>query len=679
MHRIDSLDLAGCHKRHLKPSKLFKAIRKQGLLPKQVQNLRTCDYVDPSRDQGLGDAPSRVFKTPPETLQRSVKQDQVLPIQHFAYKTDWKDYLGPFDMGVTYTVSIYKFAMKKWQRCLRTTWLMDKEAAGLVWGLLALVCRETRRVMGQHIAKLLISNPLAFEKDENLLSSGEGHQALVNLIIFGKKEEAEQLAKRDALWDHWVILKGFAKGSCDAIVLRLIEHLKANDPMKTYFQILMGKVPAAACEWGKNSWGDWRPHLAMVLCYMNQNILKKDIMETMAETLASHGKPNSAYLCDIIMHLHCGIFLEWSKLRIRGIRSRPFLRSTRAAVERMEVYDYVLGLRTDQPFISEYQHYRTLYSRMLLRAGYIQQALHFCESVGTTLIYSADVNRRFLADFVKLCSEFHVSQRDFIAPRWMYILRDMAERIILNKEHRSAAIKAPEDVKVVEAEVAPEKPGTATTSPDHQSGPGTATTSPDHQPDTATTSPDNQPDTATTSPGHQSGPGTITPDHQFDPGTSTSAHQSGSGSATTSHAHQSGSGSATTSSGSATTSHAHQSGSGSATTSSGSATNYHAHQSGPGTATPDHQSGTATTSPGHQPGTATTSPGHQSITATTSPGHQSGPAISSPDQQSGPAISSPDQQSCSTTTEKTKKKKNKGCFGWLSCFRCFCFRRKKMH
>ncbi|KAG5262073.1 hypothetical protein AALO_G00291870 [Alosa alosa] len=447
MHRIDSLDLAGCHKRHLKPSKLFKAIRKQGLLPKQVQNLRTCDYVDPSRDQGLGDAPSRVFKTPPETLQRSVKQDQVLPIQHFAYKTDWKDYLGPFDMGVTYTVSIYKFAMKKWQRCLRTTWLMDKEAAGLVWGLLALVCRETRRVMGQHIAKLLISNPLAFEKDENLLSSGEGHQALVNLIIFGKKEEAEQLAKRDALWDHWVILKGFAKGSCDAIVLRLIEHLKANDPMKTYFQILMGKVPAAACEWGKNSWGDWRPHLAMVLCYMNQNILKKDIMETMAETLASHGKPNSAYLCDIIMHLHCGIFLEWSKLRIRGIRSRPFLRSTRAAVERMEVYDYVLGLRTDQPFISEYQHYRTLYSRMLLRAGYIQQALHFCESVGTTLIYSADVNRRFLADFVKLCSEFHVSQRDFIAPRWMYILRDMAERIILNKEHRSAAIKAPEDVK----------------------------------------------------------------------------------------------------------------------------------------------------------------------------------------------------------------------------------------
>ncbi|XP_048092442.1 protein transport protein Sec16A-like [Alosa alosa] len=603
MHRINSLDLAGCPKRrHGKSSKLFRNLKIRGTLHKRVVDLRNCDYVDPPRDQGLRDAISRVFKTPPETLQRPVMQDQVQPIQsgNFPYKTNLEDYTGPFDMGVTYAISIYTFAMKKWQRCLRTSWLQDKEAAGLVWGLLALVCRETRSVTGQDIANLLLSNPLAFEKGENLLSSGEGHQALVNLIISGKKEEAEQLAKSEALWDHWVILKGFAKGSCDAIVMRLIEHLKPNDPMKTYYQVLMGIVPTAACECAKNNWGDWRPHLAMVLSHLNKNSLKMEIMEAMAETLGSDGKPNSAYLCNLIMHLHCGIFSERAESCGRGVRSRPFVRSTRAAVERMEVYDYVLTLKTDQPFLSEFQHYRTLCIRMLLRAGYIQQALHFCETVGMTLVHSEGVDSTTLVEFVKVCSEFRGSQQGFIEPDWMFFVRETAEQMIVEIQQRSAAIKALKEFRIVKTVVAPEQPGPAT-SPDLQPGP--ATTSPDPQPGPATTSPDQQPGTATTSPDQQPGPATTSVDHQ----------------------------------------------------------------SGPATTSVDHQPGTTTTSVDHQPGTTTTSVDHQPGTTTTSVDHQPGTATTSPDHQSGPA-----------TTEKPKKK-NKGCFGWLSCFRCFCFRRKKTH
>ncbi|XP_062383565.1 protein transport protein Sec16A-like [Sardina pilchardus] len=589
MGRFDSLDLARLPE--LPNDTLILAKIRGEVVPRQLRNLRTCDYVDLPRDQGLGVAPSRVFKTPPETLPRAVKKDQVLqPIQvpptlHFSYKTNWEDYLGPFDMGVTYAISIYHFAMKKWQRCLRTAWLMDKEAAGHVWGLLALVYRETRSVTGQDIVKLLMSNPMAFEKDENPLSSGEGHQALVNLIIFGKKEEAEQLAKRDALWDHWVILRGFAKGECDAIIMRLIKHLKPSDPMKTYFQILAGTVPAASCEWGNNSWGDWRPHLAMVLCHLNQNDQKKEIMAAMTASLKSHGRPNSAFLCDIIMHLHCGMFLEVSESSIRENSSGPLL--TRAEVERGEVYKYVLDLRTDQPFISKYQNYRTVYSRMLLRAGYIQQALHFCESAGTTLLYSEEVNHGFLEDFVKLCSEFHSSQRDFVAPKWMDVLREMAEKILLEKQHGCVIIRAPMKVRAVKAKVATEQPDTASTSPGHQSGTATTTSSPDQ-------SSDDQSGTATTSSDDQSS---------------------------------------------------------------------------------DDQSGTATTAAGPQTDsdTATTSSPDQSGTATTTAGLQSGPATTAAGLQSDPDTISRDQET------KPQKKRNKGCFGWLSCFRCFCFRRKKTY
>ncbi|XP_062383566.1 aggrecan core protein-like [Sardina pilchardus] len=253
---------------------------------------------------------------------------------------------------------------------------------------------------------------------------------------------------------------------------------------------------------------------------------------------------------------------------------------------------------------------------MLLRAGYIQQALHFCESAGTTLLYSEEVNHGFLEDFMKLCSEFHSSQRDFVAPKWMDVLREMAEKILLEKQHGCVIIRAPMKVRAVKAKVATEQPDTASTSPGHQSGTATTTSSPDQSSDdqsgTATTSSDDQ------SSDDQSGTATTAAGPQTDSDTATTSSPDQSGTATTSSPDQSGT----------------------ATTSS-----------------PD-QSGIATTAAGLQSGPATTAAGLQSGPATTAAGLQSGPAISSPDHQSDPDTISRDQET------KPQKKRNK-----LSCSR----------
>ena len=38
-----------------------------------------------------------------------------------------------------------------------------------------------------------------------------------------------------------------------------------NDPLQTLYQMMSGRQPIAVKECADSTWGDWRPHLAMIL------------------------------------------------------------------------------------------------------------------------------------------------------------------------------------------------------------------------------------------------------------------------------------------------------------------------------------------------------------------------------------------------------------------------------
>lgn len=76
------LDLARCPE-NVEDFKICKALRKSWERPgykvphSQIKILKERDYDDPPRYEGLGDTPSRVFKSPPEAL-RPLNQVKLL-------------------------------------------------------------------------------------------------------------------------------------------------------------------------------------------------------------------------------------------------------------------------------------------------------------------------------------------------------------------------------------------------------------------------------------------------------------------------------------------------------------------------------------------------------------------------------------------------------------------------
>ncbi|KAK2120694.1 hypothetical protein P7K49_002080 [Saguinus oedipus] len=70
-----------------------------------------------------------------------------------------------------------------------------------------------------------------------------------------------------------------------------LKNLPINDPLQTVYQLMSGRMPAASTSCGDEKWGDWRPHLAMVLSNLNNNVdIESRTMATMGDTLGRSGR-----------------------------------------------------------------------------------------------------------------------------------------------------------------------------------------------------------------------------------------------------------------------------------------------------------------------------------------------------------------------------------------------------
>ena len=96
---------------------------------------------------------------------------------------------------------------------------------------------------------------------------------------------------------HWSVLK---KKSVSylfvyifvTVMLRFANGLMVNDPLQTLYQYMTGRQPNAVKECADANWGDWRPHLAMILSNAGakkSNELDKRSILTLGETLTEKG------------------------------------------------------------------------------------------------------------------------------------------------------------------------------------------------------------------------------------------------------------------------------------------------------------------------------------------------------------------------------------------------------
>ncbi|XP_058158685.1 protein transport protein Sec16A isoform X9 [Dasypus novemcinctus] len=350
-------------------------------------------------------------------------------LQHTPEQEEMRSFPGPLGKEDTHKVDVINFAQNKATKCFQNENLIDKESASLLWNFIVLLCRQNGTVVGTDIAELLLRDhktvwlPGKSPNEANLIDftneaveqaeeeeSGEAQLSFLTdsqtaatssleketerfreLLLYGRKKDALESAMKNALWGHALLLASKMDSRTHARVMtRFANSLPINDPLQTVYQLMSGRMPAASTCCGDEKWGDWRPHLAMVLSNLNNNMdVESRTMATMGDTLASKGLLDAAHFCYLMAQVGFGVYTKkTTKLVLIGSNhSLPFLKfATNEAIQRTEAYEYAQSLGARTCPLPSFQVFKFIYSCRLAEMGLATQAFHYCEVIAKSIL-----------------------------------------------------------------------------------------------------------------------------------------------------------------------------------------------------------------------------------------------------------------------------------------------------
>uniref|UniRef100_A0A8C3RK04 Protein transport protein sec16 n=1 Tax=Cyanoderma ruficeps TaxID=181631 RepID=A0A8C3RK04_9PASS len=296
--------------------------------------------------------------------------------------------------------------------------------SSLLWKLLVLLCRQNGSMVGSDAAELLLQDcrrqdkyrrqepaaSLAGLADDEWAPGTPGTLDLITgevppvvetqaqivekftkLLYYGRKKEALVWAMRNQLWGHALFLSSKMDARTYSWVLTgFTSTLATNDPLQTLFQLMSGRIPQAALCCGDATWGDWRPHLAVMLSNkVGDTELNHRAIVTMGDTLASKGAVEAAHFCYLMADIPFGYFgAKADRMALLGSSHRQaFSQFARTeAIQRMEIFEYCQQLRQPESFLLPFQVYKLLYASRLADHGLPAQALQYCEHICTALL-----------------------------------------------------------------------------------------------------------------------------------------------------------------------------------------------------------------------------------------------------------------------------------------------------
>ncbi|XP_009290987.1 protein transport protein Sec16A isoform X2 [Danio rerio] len=440
-------------------------------------------------------------------------------LQDSPEQSDMRSFPGPLVKEETHKVDVMKFAQNKAQECLRNDDLIDKDSAYLIWEFIVLLCRQNGTVVGTDIADLLLKehrsvwlpgkspneanlidfNNEAIEHAEedmgqmSLLSDtfmgvpeniGKDTERFRELLLFGRKKDALESAMKNGLWGHALLLASKMDNRTHARVMtRFANSLPINDPLQTVYQLMSGRMPAAATCCGDEKWGDWRPHLAMVLSNLTHTLdLDTRTISTMGDTLASKGLVDAAHFCYLMAQVGFGVYTKKSTkmVLISSNHSLPFLKfCSSEAIQRTESYEYAQSLGSQPLSLPNFQVFKFIYACRLAESGLCAQAFHYCEVISRTLLslpeYYSPV---FISQLIQMSLRLRFfdpqlkerpEQELFIEPDWLLHLRQLdgqiKEGVISLRTDRSTPQLYPCSTPSSEDQCSPPEPPALTPDP----------------------------------------------------------------------------------------------------------------------------------------------------------------------------------------------------------------------
>ncbi|XP_054854220.1 protein transport protein Sec16A isoform X2 [Eublepharis macularius] len=402
-------------------------------------------------------------------------------LQHLSEQEEMRAFPGPLTKDDTHKVDVINFAQNKATRCCQNGTLIDRESAQLLWDFIVLLCRQNGTVVGTDIAELLLRDhktvwlPGKSPNEANLIDftnealeqaeeeSGEAQLSFLTdslittidsleketekfreLLLYGRKKDALESAMKHGLWGHALLLASKMDSRTHARVMtRFANSLPINDPLQTVYQLMSGRMPAASTCCGDEKWGDWRPHLAMVLSNLTNNMdVESRTITTMGDTLASKGLLDAAHFCYLMAQVGFGIYMKkTAKLVLIGSNhSLPFLKfATNEAIQRTEAYEYAQSLGTQPCRMPNFQVFKFIYACRLAEMGLAAPAFHYCEVISRAVLQSpCDYSPVLIGQLMQISSQLRLfdpqikekpEQELFVEPSWLVQLRNLDGQI----------------------------------------------------------------------------------------------------------------------------------------------------------------------------------------------------------------------------------------------------------
>ncbi|KAM6217275.1 protein transport protein Sec16B [Rhynchocyon petersi] len=389
---------------------------------------------------------------------------------------EMRTFSGPLIREDVHKVDIMMFCQQKAALSCKSETPNSRDSA-LLWQLLVLLCRQNGSMVGSDIAELLMQDCKKLEKyqrqppvanlinltDEDwpVMSSGTPNlltgevppsvetpaqivEKFTKLLYYGRKKEALEWAMKNHLWGHALFLASkMDQRTYSWVMSGFISTLALNDPLQTLFQLMSGRIPQAATSCGDKQWGDWRPHLAVILSNQaGDPELHQRAIVTMGDTLAGKGLVEAAHFCYLVAHVPFGYYtVKTDHLALLGSsHSQEFVKfATTEAIQRTEIFEYCQMLGHPRAFIPSFQVYKLLYASRLADYGLISQALHYCEAISMALLSQGKSSHPvLLVELIKLAEKLKLSDplllerrrgdRD-LEPDWLVQLRRLQEEL----------------------------------------------------------------------------------------------------------------------------------------------------------------------------------------------------------------------------------------------------------
>ncbi|XP_078498166.1 protein transport protein Sec16B [Lissotriton helveticus] len=379
---------------------------------------------------------------------------------------EMRAFLGPLIREDLHKGDILSLCQRKVELIKQLDAVRSRDAV-LLWQLLVLLCRQNGSMVGSDIADLLMKDCkhekykkqeangnlinlnddpwLALTADTQDLLTGEvpsctettkqAVEKFTKLLFYGRKKDALDWAMKSQLWGHALFLSSkMDLRTYSWVMSRFTSSLSHNDPLQTLFQLMSGRIPQACTCCGDPKWGDWRPHLAVILSNQvaDADLTRRSIL-VMGDTLALKGLTEASHCCYLVASVPFGFYnVKKDYLVLLGSshsHSKTFKAfATTDAIQCTEILEYCRQLGQAGYYIPSFQVYKLIYASRLADYGLVSQAFHYCEGIAGAILAQEGASV-LLAELFKLADRLKFSdpcleERPGVDPQWLVQLQN---------------------------------------------------------------------------------------------------------------------------------------------------------------------------------------------------------------------------------------------------------------